>query len=95
MSDDAGIFAGASGGILAFAPADDAGIGLDPHDRGVESPDLAEVALVLALLLDRDSHPGRFDMRNAHDVSAGCCPVCSGYLISGRIVSADFSTSME
>ena len=41
------IGARASGGILAFAPADKPVIGLDPHDRSVERGQPAEIAAVL------------------------------------------------
>ena len=53
-SDDCVIIAGAAGGILAFAPTDNASIGLDPDNAGIELLDLAEVALVLALGRNRD-----------------------------------------
>ena len=42
-----GIGACATGGILAFAPADKPVIGLDPHDRSVERGQPAEIAAVL------------------------------------------------
>ena len=46
--DQRAVVAGAAGRVLALAPADQAVIGLDAQDGGVERAHLAEVAAVLA-----------------------------------------------
>ena len=60
------IGAGAAGGVLAFAPADDAVVGLDAQDRRIERPHLTEVAPVLARRFDGYANPPGFDLLDAH-----------------------------
>jgi hypothetical protein len=55
--DQRGIGAGAAGGVLALAPADETVVGLDAQDRRVEGGELAEIALVLAARLDGNADP--------------------------------------
>ena len=59
--DERAIGAGAAGGVLAFAPADEPVVGLDAQDRGIEGRHLAEIAAVLARGFDRDAHPPGLD----------------------------------
>ena len=60
---------GATGGVLTFAPADDAVIGLDAQDRSIERPHLTEVAPVLARGFDGYTNPPGFDLLDAHSHS--------------------------
>src|SRR5690606_18297029 len=73
--DQRAVAAGAAGSILAFAPTDQAIIGLDAQDRRVERGDLAEITAVLALRLDRNPNPpGLYGL----DPHGAPCPRPSG-----------------
>ena len=95
--DQRAIAAGAAGGVLAFAPADQPVIGLDAQDGGVEGRHLAEIAAVLPRGFDRDADPPGLDGLDAHVFPRPCrrpgrkgeLPgIAVDYLISGSSVSA-------
>ena len=52
--------------FLGLAPADDAALGFDPHQRAVKRADLSEVGDVLLLFGDGDVQPGGLDGFDAH-----------------------------
>ena len=60
--DEGAIAAGAAGGVLAFAPADQPVVGLDAQDGGVERRHLTEVAAVLLRGFDRYANPPCLDV---------------------------------
>src|SRR6185312_5205760 len=64
--DQRAIAAGAAGGVLALAPADQPVVGLDAQDGGIEGRDLAEIAAVLARRLDRHADPPGLNRLDAH-----------------------------
>ena len=93
--DERAIAAGAAGGVLAFAPADQAVIGLDAHNGGVERRHLTEVAAMLLRNFDRDTNPPGPDAFDAHVFLSAPPPAGRRdgsqpelYLISGSSVSA-------
>src|SRR5690606_8923318 len=99
--DEGAVVAGAAGGVLALAPADQPVIRLYAQDGGVEGAHLAEVAAVLPTRLDANAHPPRPDAIDTHSSpvswqAAGELPLPGLYVvqagifvpISGRMASA-------
>ena len=63
---ESAVISGAARGVLAFTPADDAVLGGDAHDRGIEGAHLAEIAAVLAVHRDGNADPPGLHLADAH-----------------------------
>ena len=96
QANQGGVVASASGRILALAPTNQTVIRFDAEDRGVECPQRAEIACMLARLFDRNLDPTRMDGLDFHDkdpahrqrrISARW-NAFPAYLMSGNRVSA-------